>query len=115
MASTTPAAIRVANVVAPANALARNSNHGSWVDVAAPGYEAAAAGPAARTSDEGTSASAASVSGVVALMLSCDPRLTPAELKADLLRTGTPVAGLDVASGRVVNAAAAVRAAGCRR
>lgn len=114
MASSSPAAIRVANVAPGTKKLARNSNRGRWVDVAAPGTETSAVGAATRSTDAGTSDSAAYTSGVVALMLSCNPRLTPAALKAALLRTGTPVDGLDVASGKVVNAYAAVRAAGCR-
>jgi hypothetical protein len=51
------------------------------------------------------------VSGVVGLVLSCDPQLTPGQVKDLLLETGTPVPGLDVASGEIVNAAAAVSAA----
>lgn len=43
----------------------------------------------------GTSASAAIVSGTVALMLEEDPSLTPDEVKYRVMTTGTPIAGSD--------------------
>ena len=59
MASSSPGAIRVANVVAGTRKLARNSNHGRWVDVAAPGTETSTVGARTRSTDAGTSDSAA--------------------------------------------------------
>jgi subtilisin family serine protease len=59
-----------------------DSNRGKWTDVTAPGYEAATARPTTRASEDGTSDSAAYVSGVVGLKLSCEPKLTPAAVRA---------------------------------
>jgi hypothetical protein len=44
-------------------------------------------------------------------MLVENPALTPADVQRILVGAGAPVAGLDVRSGRVLDAAAAFRAA----
>jgi serine protease AprX len=61
----------------------------------------------------GTSMSAPHVAGVVALLLEAVPSLTPAQVKAVLAATATPIAGCPVAfcGAGQVNALAAVRAA----
>lgn len=61
----------------------------------------------------GTSMSAPHVAGVVALLLEAVPSLTPAEVKAVLAATATPIAGCPVAAcgAGQVNALAAVQAA----
>ena len=61
----------------------------------------------------GTSMSAPHVAGVVALLLEAVPSLTPAEVKAVLAETATPIAGCPISAcgAGQVNALAAVRAA----
>lgn len=68
------------------------SNYGPWLSIAAPGEYLLTTFPGAGLTSNydyfsGTSASAAVVSGVVALMLSVNPNLTPAEVKAILEQT----------------------------
>jgi subtilisin family serine protease len=80
LASSNPRAVRVGNFTT-------ESNHGRWVDVAAES-DLVAFGP--RPSPGGTSSSTAAVSGIAGLMLSCNPALTPAEIKQILISTSTP-------------------------
>jgi hypothetical protein len=103
LASSNPKAVRVGSFAA-------ESNHGSWVDVAA---ESAFTTFGPRPSPGGTSSSTAAVSGIAGLMLSCSPALTPAEIKQILIGTSTP-REVDVRAHGEVNAYAAVVRAGCR-
>jgi len=109
-AAASPDAISVAGADASGH-LFPWSNHGSWVQIAAPGTLPALTLKGRAFSATGTSASAAYVSGVVALMLSANPSLTPAQVRSLLLTTGTVVPGLDVQSGRMIDVRAAVAAA----
>lgn len=96
-------------------ALAGYSNEGGYVDVVAPGSRVLAADPFGTLSWYwGTSFATPQVSGVVALMLAANPRLTPAEVQRILRSTaedlGAP--GKDRLYGAgLVEAPAAVRAA----
>ena len=85
------------------------SNDGSWVQLAAPGSLNASTTTGRAFTALGTSASAAYVSGVIGLMLSCNPALSPTQVRSILLGTGTPLSALGP-SGRIVDAAAAVAA-----
>jgi subtilisin family serine protease len=87
------------------------SNHGSWVEFAAPGSAKALTVAGKTFEAEGTSVAAAFVSGVVGLMLSANPSLTPRRVNEILVATGTPEPGLDVGSGRLLDLPAAVAAA----
>jgi thermitase len=109
-AAVNPEAITV-GAADPTGRLYPWSNHGGWVQIAAPGT-ARALTPAGTPFDaEGTSVAAAYVSGVVGLMLSANPALTPQRIDEILVATGTAEPGLDVTSGRLVNRQAAVAAA----
>ena len=108
-AAAAPEAITVG--AALGTALAPWSNHGSWVDVAAPGVRPTLGANGARLTAEGTSAAAAYVAGLVGQMVSRNPSLQPADVQAILLAAGTGETGLDVRSGRVLDPAAALRAA----
>lgn len=103
LASSNPRAVRVGNFTA-------ESNHGPWVDVAA---ESAFVTFGPRPSPGGTSSSTAAVSGIAGLMLSCNPALTPAEIKQILISTSTP-RDVDVRAKGEVDAYQAVVRAGCR-
>jgi subtilisin family serine protease len=106
-----PDAIRVA-ASAKTGRIAAWSNRGTWVDVAAPGWTPSVPRVGGGTiASSGTSFAAAYVSGVAALLLSKNPSLTPAQVKAAIVAGGTPSAGLPVASARLVNAAGALRQA----
>ena len=85
------------------------SNYGSWVGLAAPGAVTASTPTGQTFTAIGTSASAAYISGVVGLMLSCNPTLSPAQVQSILVGTGTSLSGLG-AAGRLVNVAAAAAA-----
>jgi thermitase len=86
------------------------SNDGSWIHFAAPGSLSASTTTGQIFTALGTSGSAAYVSGLVGLMLSCAPALNPGQVAAILLSTGTPVIALGP-GGQIVNATAAVAAA----
>ena len=92
-------------------ALAPLSNHGPWVDVAAPGVRSSLGANNAGVMARGTSAAAAYVAGLVGEMLTENGALQPAAVEAILLGAGTAVPGLDVRSGRILDATAALRAA----
>jgi hypothetical protein len=102
-------AITVASVD-PSRQLYAWSNHGSWVRLAAPGVLDALSTRGTPVTATGTSGSAAFVSGVAAQLLSCKPALTPAQVRALLASSATPVPAL---GGGLVDARAALRAAGC--
>jgi thermitase len=103
-----PGAIRVAASTQGLK-IASWSNRGAWVDIAAPGWATTVRRDGGIASGiSGTSFSAAYVSGLAGLLLAHDPTLTPAQVKALILGSGTHVANLPVASGRVTNAGAAV-------
>ena len=107
-AATSPAAIRVAAVDAN-GALYPWSNHGAWVDVAAPGRVAIAeADGGAYVYEEGTSVAAPIVAGIAGLLLSRFPDLSPYDVKSLISSNGTAASGLDVASGRRVDAHASL-------
>jgi subtilisin family serine protease len=103
LASSNPRAVRVGDFYP-------ESNHGKWVDVAAE-KDFATFGP--RPAPGGTSSATAAVSGIAGLMLSCNPALTPAEVKQILIATSDPV-DVDVRAHGEVNAYRAVQRAGCR-
>jgi subtilisin family serine protease len=102
LASSNPRAVRVGSFKA-------ESNHGSWVDVAAE-TDLVTFGP--RPSPGGTSSATAVVSGIAGLMLSCNPALTPAEIKQILISTSTP-REVDVRASGEVDAYHALLRAGC--
>lgn len=96
------------------NRLAAFSNYGSTtVDLAAPGAAILSTVPGGGYATfSGTSMATPYVTGTVALMAAANPRATAAEIRSALLSTVTPVAALSgkVATGGLLNAAAAVRA-----
>jgi subtilisin family serine protease len=96
------------------NRLASFSNHGATsVDVAAPGVGILSTTPnSTYSSYSGTSMATPHVTGVVALLKAARPAATADQVRAAILSTATPVAGLagKVATGGLVNAAAAVAA-----
>lgn len=104
LASSNPKAVRVGNFYP-------ESNHGHWVDVAAES-DFVTFGP--RPAPGGTSSATAAVSGIAGLMLSCNPSLTPAEIKQILIATSNPL-DVDVRAHGEVNAYKAVARAGCRK
>jgi subtilisin family serine protease len=108
-AASNPEVVSVAGL--DGRALAPWTNRGSWVTVAAPGRRPALSVRGVPFTALGSSAAAAYVSGVVGVMLAANPALTPAQVVSILLTAGSPVPGLDVRSGRVLSAAAAVEAA----
>ena len=88
------------------------ANRGPQVAVAAPGVQVLEPAPdAAYQITTGTSVAAAHVSGVAALLLARDPKLTPAQVRRDLIRSAHVIAGKrrDVGAG-VIDALSAVRA-----
>lgn len=89
------------------------ANHGSYIDIAAPGVEVLSPSlESAYSMTSGTSFAAAHVSGVVALMLSRRPGMTPAEvrraLEAGATDLGQPGVDAEFGSG-LVNALNALR------
>ena len=111
-AASVPDAIRVGATTSKKK-LASWSNHGSWVDVSAPGWAVALRrNGSVAIGVSGTSYSAAFVSGLAGLLLSQNPSLTPAEVKELIEQGGTRVPKLDVASGRIADAAGSLAAAG---
>ncbi|HEA6377607.1 TPA: S8 family serine peptidase [Escherichia coli] len=83
-----------------------------WVDIAAPGQNINYLRPDNTIGvGSGTSEAAAIVSGVLAAMLSCNPRATAQELKSTLLDTADQYSSLadKVTDGRVLNAGRAIQ------
>ncbi|UCD52889.1 MAG: S8 family serine peptidase [Phycisphaerales bacterium] len=96
------------------------SNHGEWVDVAAPGQAiislrsvpTSGRGQSQYTVElSGTSMAAPHVAGAAALLLSANPLLTTDEVREMLLSTGDPIAMGICASDARVNVAQALQAA----
>jgi subtilisin family serine protease len=81
------------------------SNHGTWVDLAAPGVGVLTITPGCDcwVTPNGTSFATPFVSAAAALVLAVKPTMTPAEVKARLDATADPIPGqgVDVASGRL--------------
>ena len=86
------------------------ANRGPQVAVAAPGVQVLEPAPdAAYQVTTGTSVAAAHASGVAALLLARDPKLTPDQVRSRLIKSARPIAGnkRDVGAG-VIDALAAV-------
>jgi len=86
------------------------ANRGAQVAVAAPGVDIIAPAPDGNYQvTSGTSMAAAHASGIAALLLARDPKLTPAALRRDLIRSAHAVPGTrrEVGAG-VIDALAAV-------
>ena len=95
------------------NRLAAFSNFGATsVDLAAPGVAIRSTVPGGYASFSGTSMAVPFVTGTVALLAAANPRATAADIRRAILSTTKPVAALagKVATGGLLNAAAAVRA-----
>lgn len=98
------------------DALFSGANRGSHIAVAAPGVDILVPAPGGDYQiTTGTSVAAAQVSGVVALMMERNPRLTPADVRRILMRSARTLAGgqraQDYGAG-MVDALRAVSAAG---
>lgn len=88
------------------------SNHGDWIDIAAPGCNPANNIGSGIRDFCGTSSSAPLVAGVAGLARSIDPTLTSTDLRAIMTDTAHPLAS-DLGAG-IVDAAATVDAAADR-
>ncbi|HSJ42162.1 MAG TPA: S8 family serine peptidase, partial [Xanthobacteraceae bacterium] len=87
------------------------ANRGPQVAVAAPGVEILAAAPDGRYQvTSGTSVAAAHATGVAALLLAAKPKLTPAQVRSDLMRSAHRIPGKrnEVGAG-VVDALAVIK------
>jgi hypothetical protein len=85
------------------------ANRGNHIAVAAPGVDVLVPAPdGAYQFTTGTSVAAAHVSGVVALLLERNPKLTPAEIRRILTRTAKSLGPRDRAGAGLVNAYQAV-------
>jgi len=113
-----PSAYRLSNIISVAatdqsNRLLSSSNWGKKkVDVAAPGENIYSTLPGGRYGTmTGTSQATAFVSGLAALLLAKNPKLTPEELKALIMSSVDRVPALQdrVATGGRINAFAALR------
>jgi subtilase family protein len=94
-----------------ADKLMPQANRGPQVAVAAPGVEILAAAPdGAYQVTSGTSVAAAHATGVAALLLAVRPKLTPAQVRHDLMRTAHRIPGKrnEVGAG-VVDALAVIK------
>jgi subtilisin family serine protease len=98
------------------NRLATFSNYGATsVDLAAPGAAILSTTPNnSYASYSGTSMATPHVTGTVALLAAANPQATAAQIRTAILSSTTPVAGLagKVATGGLLNAAAALQALG---
>jgi len=86
------------------------ANRGPQVAVAAPGVQVLEPAPdAAYQVTTGTSVAAAHASGVAALLLARDPKLTPDQVRSRLIKSARPIAGnkRDVGAG-VIDALGAI-------
>ena len=111
LASANPEALRVAGVDLSWQ-LDPGSNHGPWVDIAAP-YVVAVDWPGGTWGwTRGTRLAAAVVAAVAAKLFDFKPGLTPDQVKRILMTSGTGVPGLDVVCQCVINAYKALIAAG---
>jgi subtilisin family serine protease len=87
------------------------ANRGPQVAVAAPGVEILAVAPDGKYQvTSGTSIAAAHASGVAALLLASKPKLTPAQVRASLIRAASRIPGKrnEVGAG-VIDALAAIK------
>jgi hypothetical protein len=94
------------------------ANRGPQVAVAAPGVEILAAAPDGKYQvTSGTSVAAAHVSGVAALLLATKPKLTPAQVRGNLVRSAHRIPGTrnEVGAGVVDALAVVTRAPNSRR
>lgn len=115
-----PANLRLSNLIAVANTdekdvLAKSSNYGKTeVELAAPGENILSTILNSGFGKmSGTSMAAAHISGVAALLLSVNPKLTAQEIKMILMKTVSPLPSLEgktITGGRV-NALAALKEA----
>ncbi|MFN0219213.1 MAG: S8 family serine peptidase [Hyphomicrobium sp.] len=87
------------------------ANRGAYIAVAAPGVDIIAAAPkGAYDISSGTSLAAAHVSGIAALLLEHDAKLTPAAVRERLAKTArTPSGAVDIGAG-IVDAGKALQA-----
>ncbi len=96
-----------------ADATFKSANRGTYIAVAAPGVDIIAAAPkGAYDISSGTSMAAAHVSGIAALMLEKNPKLSPEDVRWALAQSARKVSGstsTDVGAG-IVDAAAALGA-----
>ena len=115
-----PAAYDLPNIISVAatdqdDQLAQFSNVGAiGVDIAAPGDVILSTEPSGYGYSSGTSMASPHVAGVAALVLSLHPTWTVAQIRDRILQTARPIAALEgvIATGGMVNAAAAVGGAG---
>ncbi len=92
-------AARHVDLLAPGRSIVSLRTPGSFVDVESPGGRVAGDVSGRLFRGSGTSQSAAVVSGAAALLLQARPDLTPDAVKAALVRTATPITGLDPVAG----------------
>ena len=95
-----------------ADARAAFSNHGEWVDLAAPGVDIQTtfAGANGYGAESGTSLSSALVAGTAGLVLSAHPDWSPTQVRAQLLHTAQTLGGSEgLGSGRLRAGAASPR------
>ena len=112
---TYPAHVRTTNTITTGaltmtGELAAFSNRGPDVDVVAPG-QAIISHPGRGSgvgAFDGTSMAAPFVSGLAAMLIAQHPSWTPAEVRAAILETVRQIPDLDVASGGLIDAAAAL-------
>ncbi len=99
-----PGVVSVA-AVDHSDALASFSNHGTWVDLAAPGVSVLSVAPRCDcwSSPSGTSFAAPFVSAAAALVMAAEPDLTATQVAARLKQSAAPVAGtgVDFEAGRL--------------
>lgn len=110
-----PSGVRGENTISTAaitmtGELAPFSNYGPAVDVAAPGQAIVSHAGRGLTVDafDGTSMAAPFVSALAAMLIAQHPTWTPAEVRAAIVETVRPIPSLDVASGGLIDAAAAL-------
>ncbi len=95
-----------------ADQLYKNANHGDYIAVAAPGVDIiAAATKGAYDISSGTSMAAAHVSGIAALMLEKNPKLTPKDIRAFLTSSAHKPSGQSTDLGAGIADAAGALAA----
>jgi subtilisin family serine protease len=92
------------------------ANRGNHIAVAAPGVDVLVPAPGGGNYQftTGTSVAAAHVSGVVALLIERNPKLTPADVRRILTRTAKSLGPRDRSGAGLVNAFQAVSSAGAR-
>jgi len=98
------------------------TNHGSWVDVAAPGVEILSTYRSPDDPDpthhyialmDGTSMSAPHITGIAALLESCNPALTRAQKFALIVNNTDPYTDVRLLGSGIANAAEAIAAGNC--